>query len=153
MRRVQHALALVQAAVKIRVVSNQVRLFFDATSIRLKQQFSKSHSIQPLEVAQMPSREQLQVLLDANPTDEFLQYSVAMACASEGNEEEAVERLKTLCTVSPDHVSAWFQRGQILNRLDETDEAREVLLAGIAAAQRVGDSHAEEEMRAFIDML
>lgn len=147
------ALALVQVAVKIRGVSNQVRLFFDATSIRLKQQVSESHSTQPIEVAQMPSRDQLQLMLDANPTDEFLQYSVAMACASEGNEEEAAERLKTLCTASPDHVSAWFQRGQILNRLDETEEAREVLLTGIAAAQRVGDSHAEAEMRAFIDML
>ena len=101
----------------------------------------------------MPSRQQLQLMLDANPADEFLQYSVAMACASEGNEEEAVDRLKALCTASPDHVSAWFQRGQILNRLDETDEARDVLLSGIAAAQRVGDSHAEAEMRAYLDML
>ncbi|MGZ0171400.1 MAG: hypothetical protein ACKVHE_17790 [Planctomycetales bacterium] len=101
----------------------------------------------------MPTRDQLLTLLEANPADEFLQYSVAMACASEGNEEEAAERLEALCVASPDHVSAWFQRGQILNRLDETDEAREVLLTGIAAAQRVGDSHAEAEMRAFIDML
>ena len=101
----------------------------------------------------MPTREQLLTMLEANPADEFLQYSVAMACASEGKEEEAAERLKALCTASPDHVSAWFQRGQILNRLDETDEAREVLLTGIVAAQRVGDSHAEAEMRAFIDML
>jgi Flp pilus assembly protein TadD len=101
----------------------------------------------------MPSREQLQTMLEADPTDEFLQYSVAMACASEGNEEEAAERLKALCDANPDHVSAWFQRGQILNRLDETDEAREVLLTGVVAAQRVGDSHAEAEMRAFLDML
>tara|TARA_R110002072_G_scaffold302710_2_gene487625 strand:+ start:142127 stop:142432 length:306 start_codon:yes stop_codon:yes gene_type:complete len=101
----------------------------------------------------MPTREQLQTMLDASPSDEFLQYSVAMACASEGNEEEAAERLKALCSANPDHVSAWFQRGQILNRLDETDEAREALLTGIAAAQRVGNSHAEAEMRAFLDML
>ncbi|NQV28520.1 MAG: hypothetical protein HQ518_29560 [Rhodopirellula sp.] len=101
----------------------------------------------------MPSREQLQLMLDVNPADEFLQYSVAMACASEGNNEAAAERLKNLCLSNPDHVSAWFQRGQILNRLDETDEAREVLLLGVAAAQRVGDSHAEAEMRAFIDTL
>ena len=101
----------------------------------------------------MPARDQLLALLEANPADEFLQYSVAMACASEGNEEEAAERLKALCVASPDHVSAWFQRGQILNRLDETDEAREVLETGIETAKRVGDSHAEAEMRAFLDML
>lgn len=101
----------------------------------------------------MPTRDQLLALLEANPADEFLQYSVAMACASEGNEEEAAERLKALCVASPDHVSAWFQRGQILNRLDETDEAREVLETGIETAKRVGDSHAEAEMRAFLDML
>lgn len=101
----------------------------------------------------MPTRDQLLALLEANPADEFLQYSVAMACASEGNEEEAAERLKALCAASPDHVSAWFQRGQILNRLDETDEAREVLETGIETAKRVGDSHAEAEMRAFLDTL
>ena len=101
----------------------------------------------------MPSREQLEQMLEANPTDVFLQYSVAMACASEGNAEEAAERLKALCESNPEHVPAWFQRGQILARLDETDEAREVLQAGIATAQRVGDSHAEAEMRAFLDML
>ena len=127
--------------------------FFDTKAIRLKHDFFESDPGQPVEFAQMPSCDQLQLMLDANPADEFLQYSVAMACASEGNNEEAAERLKALCTASPDHVSAWFQRGQILNRLDETDEAREVLQTGIAAAQRVGDSHAEAEMRAFIDML
>ncbi|MDA0283825.1 MAG: hypothetical protein O3B13_13245 [Planctomycetota bacterium] len=101
----------------------------------------------------MPSREQLERLLDSNPADEFLQYAVAMACAGEGNLPEAAARLSALCESCPNHVSAWFQRGQILNRLDETDEARTVLQAGIAAAQRVGDSHAEAEMLAFIDML
>ncbi len=101
----------------------------------------------------MPTRDQLLTLLEANPADEFLQYAVAMACASEGNEEEAAERLKALCDANPNHVSAWFQRGQILNKLDETDEAREVLQTGIETAQRVGDSHAEAEMRAFLDML
>lgn len=101
----------------------------------------------------MPNREQLERMLEANPADEFLQYSVAMACASEGNAEEAAARLKELCENNPDHVSAWFQRGQILNRLDETEEACDVLRAGIATAQRVGDSHAEAEMRAFLDMI
>lgn len=101
----------------------------------------------------MPSREQLEQMLEANPADTFLRYSVAMACASEGQDEEAVNRLKSLCESDPDHVPAWFQRGQILARLGEDDEARDVLTTGIATAQRVGDSHAEAEMRAFLDML
>jgi len=101
----------------------------------------------------MSRREQLEKMLEADPSDVFLQYSVAMAYAGEGQEEEAVERLKALCESAQDHVPAWFQRGQILARLGEEDEARDVLQNGIQTARRVGDSHAEEEMRAFLEML
>jgi hypothetical protein len=41
--QVPDALALVQTGVNIRGVSNRVRVFFDATAIRLKQQVSVSH--------------------------------------------------------------------------------------------------------------
>ncbi len=101
----------------------------------------------------MPDRAKLEQMLAASPDDLFLKYALAMSCASDGDEEEATERLASINREHPDYVAAWFQRGQILSRLGESDEAREVILSGIDVAQRTGDAHAEGEMRAFLDLL
>ena len=101
----------------------------------------------------MPSREQLEQLLAADPTDVFLIYAVAMACASEGNAGEAIEKLAELVGEQPDYVPAWFQRGQLLAGANRVEEAREVLGEGIGVARRVGDSHAEGEMTEFLESL
>ena len=80
----------------------------------------------------MPSREQLEQLLAADPTDVFLAYAVAMACASEGNPGEAIDRLAVLVEEHADYVPAWFQRGQLLAGEGREQEARDVLIEGVA---------------------
>ena len=101
----------------------------------------------------MPSREQLEQLLADDPTDVFLVYAVAMAWASEGDADQAIERLGKLLEEQPDYVPAWFQRGQLLAGADRVQEAREVLVEGIGVARRVGDAHAEGEMIEFLESL
>ena len=101
----------------------------------------------------MPSREQLEQLLADDPTDVFLVYAVAMAWASEGDADQAIERLGKLLEEQPDYVPAWFQRGQLLAGADRVQEAREVLVEGIGVARRVGDAHAEGEMAEFLESL
>jgi predicted Zn-dependent protease len=101
----------------------------------------------------MSKREQLEKLLESSPDDLFLRYAFAMACASEGDNDTAAEKLAVINESDPDHVAAWFQHGKILNELGEADDAREVIVNGITAAQRVGDDHAEEEMRGFLDLI
>jgi predicted Zn-dependent protease len=101
----------------------------------------------------MSKREQLEKLLESSPDDLFLRYAFAMTCASEGDNDTAAQRLAAINASDPDHVAAWFQHGKILNEMDEGDDARAVIVNGIAAAQRVGDDHAEEEMRGFLDLI
>ncbi len=101
----------------------------------------------------MPTRHELELLLDADPADVFLNYAVAMACASEGDPAEAVSRLDRLIDSHPDYVPAWFQRGQLLAGLGQVDEARQVLARGIEVASRVGDDHARQEMTEFLESL
>jgi thioredoxin-like negative regulator of GroEL len=101
----------------------------------------------------MSKSEQLAKMLESSPDDLFLRYAYAMACSSEGDNDTAADRLAAINESDPDHVAAWFQRGKILNELGESDEARDVLTNGITAAQRVGDDHAEEEMRGFLDLI
>lgn len=101
----------------------------------------------------MSRREQIEQLLASNPDDAFLQYAVAMAYASEGQIAEGSRILGLINVQHPDNVAAWFQRGKLLAQLGEEDEARTVLQSGMATARRVGDAHAEGEMRAFLDMI
>jgi len=101
----------------------------------------------------MPSREQLEQLLEVDPTDVFLLYAVAMACASEGDTDQAILKLAELVQEHPDYVPAWFQRGQLLAGVNRNAEAREVILEGVGVARRVGDAHAEGEMTEFLESL
>ena len=101
----------------------------------------------------MPSRAQLEQLLAADPTDVFLAYAEAMACASEGSPDEAIDLLAALVEEHADYVPAWFQRGQLLAAEGRVQSARDVLTEGIAVAGRVGDSHAEGEMIEFMESL
>lgn len=101
----------------------------------------------------MPTRQELESLLAATPDDVFLQYATALACLSEGDSGEGVRRLEEICRTSPDYVAAWLQLGQLLMRSGEPDAAQKVLTEGIQVAIRVGNAHAESEMRGFLDML
>ena len=101
----------------------------------------------------MSKRKQLEKMLEASPDDEFLKYALAMACSSEGNEEEAVRRLALLNEENPDNVSAWFQRAQILSRMGKPEDAAEVCRNGIEEVRRTVDDHAEAEMIGFLDLI
>ena len=43
--------------------------------------------------------------------------------------------------------------GQTLIRLDREDDAKDVLRAGVAAAKKAGNAHAEGEIQGLLDSL
>ena len=101
----------------------------------------------------MPRRQQIEEMLKSEPDDVFLHYALAMACISEGDNQSALLRLTDVTRRDPDYVAAYFQRGKLLTELGDTDDARAVIKTGIEAARRVGDTHAEGEMRGFLELL
>ena len=57
-------------------------------------------------------------------------------------------------TATPEpYVPAFLQCGQALMRLDRTQEACDVLKAGVEAARQVGDTHAQGEMQGLLASL
>lgn len=95
-------------------------------------------------------REKLEAMLASDPDDSFLMYGVAMEYVREGDAEEGLKRLQSLTEKDPDYQAAYFQIGQLLVQQGEVESAKAWLTRGIAAARRIGDVHAAEEMTGFL---
>jgi hypothetical protein len=53
-------------------------------------------------------------------------------------------------TEAADYVPAYLMYAQLLVREDRADDAKQILTAGIAAADKKGDQHAVAEMEALL---
>lgn len=101
----------------------------------------------------MPSREQLEKLLESEPDDVLLNFGLAMELARQGHPDEAVARLDRVLELDPTYIAAYSQKSAILIARARQEEARAVLEAGMAAANRAGDTHAAGEMRKILNTL
>jgi Tfp pilus assembly protein PilF len=98
---------------------------------------------------------QLTAMLAEDPTDAFLRYGLAMEHMSQGDDATAVSVLRELITINldPPYVPAFLQAGQALMRMGKDTDAAKMLRDGIAAARKVGDSHAQGEMEGFLNTI
>ncbi len=101
----------------------------------------------------MPSRKQLEELLQSEPDDIFLRYALAMACVEERDISAGIAGFEEVIHRDPQYVPAWFQMGQVLAREDKIKESRAILTQGIEMARQTGDTHAEGEMTDFLASL
>lgn len=106
-------------------------------------------------MARTPRMAKIEALLADSPDDPELRYGLAMEHASAGDDAECVAVLRDLIARAAErpYVPAYLQCGQALARLDRSEEACEVLRAGVAAARQVGDYHAEGEMQGLLASL
>ncbi|MCU0960535.1 MAG: tetratricopeptide repeat protein [Pirellulaceae bacterium] len=91
-------------------------------------------------------REQIEAMLQDEPQDTFLRYSLAMELQKEGEHEASLARFRELMRDRPPHVPAYFMAARLLLQLQRADEARATLREGIEYARAQGDHHAASEM-------
>ena len=91
-------------------------------------------------------REMLEGFVASNPNDAFARYGLAMECVNQGDHEAAVQHFRQLLSAHPDYVAGYYHYGQLLAMLARVAEARDILTQGMAAAQKVGNTHAHDEM-------
>jgi tetratricopeptide (TPR) repeat protein len=104
-------------------------------------------------MAKSARMERIEAMLADDPTDAFLRYSLGMEYVSLGDDATAVSVFRELIAQDPTAagaVPAYHMAGQALNRLGQIDQACDMLRAGIAAAAKVGDSHARGEMEGLL---
>jgi predicted Zn-dependent protease len=93
----------------------------------------------------------LKEILSQNPNDAFACYGLAMEHASQGDTITALNEFQQLTTAHPDYTAGYQMSAQLLIKAGRSDEARERLEAGVAAAQRTGNQLALNEMSAMLD--
>ncbi len=91
-------------------------------------------------------------MLAAEPDDPFLNYAYALELVKE-DPAAGLNRLAEMNDRFPDHVPAFFRRGQLLAEMGDTAGAQQVLRSGIQTARRLGDDHAAAEMNELMESL
>ena len=95
----------------------------------------------------------LSEILAGNPDDAFARYGLAMEYSKSGEVEQALEEFRRLLSSHPDYTAGYFMAAQTLASVSRRDEAKRMLIDGIASARRTGNNHAQSEMEAMLDDL
>ncbi len=91
--------------------------------------------------------DKIQAMLQDDPTDSFLRYTLAMEYRKLDENEKSLELLTQLANnEEPKYVAAFFMAAQQLVALERMEEARTFLRDGIDEARRQGNQHAAAEM-------
>jgi cytochrome c-type biogenesis protein CcmH/NrfG len=95
----------------------------------------------------------LNEVLSQNPTDAFARYGLAMEYSNTGDVERALEEFGKLLATHPEYTAGYFMAAQTLAKAERTDEAKKMLVDGIASAKKTGNSHAQAEMEGMLTEL
>jgi predicted Zn-dependent protease len=95
----------------------------------------------------------LSQVLAQNPNDAFARYGLAMEYMNSGQNERALEEFSKLLSVHPDYTAGYFMAAQALVGGGRREDAKKMLVDGIASARRTGNAHAQSEMTAMLEEL
>jgi thioredoxin-like negative regulator of GroEL len=104
-------------------------------------------------MTQPTRRQKIQAMLEEDPADVFLRYSLAMELDKEGDHVASLAQFHELQRETPPYVPAFFMAAQLLVRLDQVDQARGLLREGIEIARGQDNAHAASEMSELLAAL
>jgi predicted Zn-dependent protease len=90
-----------------------------------------------------------EVLLQ-NPADAFARYGLALEYSNAGDVDRALKEFGSLLAAHPDYTAGYFMAAQTLAKAERMEEARKMLIDGIASAKKTGNSHAQSEMESML---
>ena len=95
----------------------------------------------------------LKEILAQNPADPFARYGLAVEYSNSGAIDQALEEFGNLISAHPDYTAGYFMAAQTLAKAQRIEEAKRMLVDGIASARRTNKSHAQSEMTAMLEEL
>ena len=97
--------------------------------------------------------EQILSMLESEPTDVFLHYSLAMEYASAKRFHEAVEEFYKCIELDANYLAAYVEAGKCLRSAGRLAEAREMFKKGMDLAAAQGQDHTRDFIRQQIESL
>jgi thioredoxin-like negative regulator of GroEL len=98
-------------------------------------------------------RQTLEEFVAKKPDDAFSRYGLAMECMNGGDPSAADQHFRALLESHADYIPAYLMYGQLLARESRTNEAKQILSSGMAAAAKKSDQHARSEMETLLNEL
>jgi len=95
----------------------------------------------------------LKALLDEEPDDPFLLYSLGHEYAKAGDAASALAYFDRTIAADADYCYAYYHKARVQQQSGDTAAARQTLEAGLARALACQDHKAESEIRLYLDSL
>ena len=97
--------------------------------------------------------QQLQTMLEAEPGDTFVLYSLAQEHAKLGEYEQAIEFYDRTIAIDAHYCYAYFHKARCYEEMDDVAAACETLRVGLERAREAGDEQAIREIQVMLDLL
>jgi predicted Zn-dependent protease len=95
----------------------------------------------------------LKVLLEQEPGDPFLLYSLAQEYAKAGDAANALAFFDRTIAADQDYCYAYYHKARVQQQSGDTAAAKQTLETGLARALACHDQKAESEIRLYLDSL
>lgn len=86
-------------------------------------------------------------MLQADPRDVFLNYSLGMEYASGGRHEEAAAQFRKCIELDRGYLPAYVEAGKSLRAAGKLADARAIFLDGLSLASAKGDHHIRDHIQ------
>ena len=97
--------------------------------------------------------ESIKKLLAAEPSDAFLQYSLAMEYVAAEQPDEALAAFEQCRLVDPTYVPAYVEAGKCARAAGRLDQAKAMFVRALELAQSAGDTHIAANVRQQLEAL
>ncbi|HLW78083.1 MAG TPA: hypothetical protein VKU44_00655 [Terriglobia bacterium] len=94
--------------------------------------------------------ERLEETLESSPDNAFVRYALAIELANADRADAAWKQFEILLQRHPDYSATYYQAGKFLVKQERRDEARRVIVRGIAVTRGQGNLHAQSELEAAL---
>src|SRR5262245_35145756 len=102
-------------------------------------------------MAEKTRLEEFKELVELEPNDTFCRYALGMKYMANSEFEEAVLHFQEVIRLVPTYPAAYFQAAIASHKAEHIDQAKEFLHRGIEVAEKKGDWHARDEMKAALE--
>lgn len=95
--------------------------------------------------------EQLKSFIEADPTDTFTRFALALEYLKHDRNEEALEIFVNILRNEPGYTGVYYHLGKLYEKQGKQDEAVRIYSEGIVLCRQLNELHALQELQQALD--